>query len=508
MTLEELQKKNNKMVIIFLIGFFSSFVPFIPGAILVDEGNNVVLGIILLVLAGILFVGSIVCIAIVSGGLNKKMNQMRIDHNRQMLSKREFKNVFTTTTLEEVEFFEEYFTVNGKVLNYCNYDFAAGFNCMTLEMTASITFFNDSGDTPLIIPLDLDLIEEIEKKNINLINKEELDFYINNFDVAYKQAKRALAIQPALFMLMEFKKNKVDAKKFGKRNLIASLFYIGSFVLFLGINILLMWLGQSKEGIEFSNKIGMDIIIKVIFTVILLLMIFVKSTRYHIVSKTSIDLYLILYWVGIFYFPGKVNVILMLIFAFLLLAIGLNELYRNKGKIDEKTGKKEEMNRFIGISMFLFLLLMFNVMEFTYVDDGLPYLVAIIIAGVITIITIICIIIYLSKHKGLEKKKITEIWLCGIIFPLIFGWILCSLTIVNLNYALDPHEPIIKYYEIIELEKGDNNSSDKAIIIIDDKEVEISISAEEYHKLEVGEELEVYYSNGAFNMPYYYHKSN
>ena len=71
MTLEELQKKNNKMVIIFLIGFFSSFIPFIPGAILLDETDNVVLGTILLILAGVIFVGSIVWIAIVSGGLNK-----------------------------------------------------------------------------------------------------------------------------------------------------------------------------------------------------------------------------------------------------------------------------------------------------------------------------------------------------------------------------------------------------------------------------------------------------
>ena len=42
---------------------------------------------------------------------------------------------------------------------------------------------------------------------------------------------------------------------------------------------------------------------------------------------------------------------------------------------------------------------------------------------------------------------------------------------------------------------------------IDGKEVEISISNEEYHILKVGDQLEVYYSNGAFNMPYYYHKS-
>ena len=504
MSIEELSKKNTKRVIIFLIVCFSSFVPLTIGGILLDETNNVVVGTILLILAGIIFVGSIVWVSIVCGKLNSQINRIKLQYNIDMINKREGKNIFKTTTDEEVEFFEEYFTVNGRVLNYNEFTFASGFNMMTLEMTASITFFNDN-DIPLIIPLDLDLIDEIENKNIKLINKDELDFYLSNVEIAFKQAKKALALHPTVFLLMEFKKNKEDAKKFGKRNFIASLIYIGFFVLFLGFNILLGWLGGSEQGIEISNKMGMDIIVKVVFTVILILLMVIKSNKFHIISKASIALYLILYWLGIFYFPGKVNVIIEIIFTTLFFAIGFNELYRVKDKVNEVTGKKEEFNRFLGIGAFSFLFLTFNMLEFTFVDDGIAFLIGIIIAGILTIVTVVAIIIYMSKHKDLEKKQKTNIWVTGIICPLVFGFFLSSVYITNLNYALDSSEPVINYYEIIELEKGDDDSNDTAIIIIDGKEVDISISAEEYFKLEVGDTLKVYYSKGAFNLPYYYH---
>ena len=504
MSINELNKKNTRMVIIFCVAFFLSFIPFTIGAILLDETSDNIFGIILIILGGVIFIGSIVWVLLVSRKLMKQINQLRVEHNRGMLSKREFKNIFKTTTDEEVEFLEEYFTVNGEVFNYSDFNFAAGFNSIKLEIEASITIFNDSSVTPLIIPLDLDLIEEIENKKIKLVNKEELDFYIDNFDVAYKQTKKLLSFHPVPFLVMEFIKNKEDGKKFGKRNLIRFLISTGLFVLFLAFNILIMWLGGSETGVDFSNKIDMDIIVKVIFSIILILLIFVKSSKFHIISKASIALYLVLYWLGIFYFPGKLNVVVEMIFAILFFAIGFNELYRNKDKVNEKTGKKEEFNRFFGIGGFSSVLLAFNALNFTLVDEGLPFLIGIIIAGIMTIITIVGIILYMSKHKDLEKKQKISIWTAGILCPLVFGFLLSSVFIINLNYALDFNEPEITYYEVIELEKGDEES-DKAVIVIDGKEVEISISVEEYYDLAVGDMLKVHYNKGAFNMPYFYH---
>ena len=76
---------------------------------------------------------------------------------------------------------------------------------------------------------------------------------------------------------------------------------------------------------------------------------------------------------------------------------------------------------------------------------------------------------------------------------------------MNLNYAFDNSDGILYVCEIIEVKSGSEDSSDKAIVIIGDKEYSIPISDSEYYELKPGDLLEVYYYDGAFNIPYLIH---
>ena len=119
---------------------------------------------------------------------------------------------------------------------------------------------------------------------------------------------------------------------------------------------------------------------------------------------------------------------------------------------------------------------------------------------------LLLVYLYLKKNPEKTKKEKITLYISIPLFALMIGYYFGIISVNGLNYALDKSEPIINSYEIIKLKNGDEES-DKAIILIDGKEYSISISDYEYRTLEVGDMLEVYYYEGAFNLAYYIHYS-
>lgn len=505
MDLADLIKRRNKYLIIYLIlAFIVTFIPVIFGAVILDSKPNDAFGIILVILGGLIFVSSTVWLCVACGKINKKINRMKCQSDAEKIKLKTGNRIFKTTNDEVIEFNDDFFMINDQLNYYNNYSCIASFR-MVKDLLIPCIVMGTEDSEPYIIDLDGDLLDVLEESKLEVLNKEELDFYINNIEVALKQANKQYVFSPRPFMVMEFKKNKEDAKKFSKRTIIYIISSIILFLFVIGINVLLIWLGDSKEGIEFSNKIGMDLIIKIVFSIILIALIFVKSEGYSIYTKIAIGLYLIVYWLGRISFNERINLLIDYIFMIGFAICGLYESYRSWKK---EGNFKKFYNRYYGITVFLGLMQMFVAFfDFAFVNDGMPWLIALYITLFILLVSIVFIIIYIKKHSEQTKKQKIISVILTIFWTFLIGYYVSIISVINLNYAIDNSLPIINSYEIIELENGDDNESDSAKVMIDGKEISISISDEEYHKLSVGDEIEVYYHKGAFGLAYYIHYS-
>ena len=503
--MEELIKKSNKYLIIYLlVAFVGTFIPLIPGAFLLDADSNSILGIILMILSGVILLSSTVIYCLIGPKLTRQINEEKAKRDLVKLQTKTGNRIYKTLNGEEIEFSSDFFTVDGKMHYYDKYSCLGYFRFDEKQLIPCI-ILGISDEEPFVIDLDGDLLDILEESKLNILNKVELDFYINNIKEAIKQVNKTYSFTPQPYLPMEFKKNKTDAKKFRNRNLIYILFSIGFFVLSIAFYVLILWLGDSKEGIEFSNKIGMDIIIKIIFSIVLILLIFVKSGKYSIYSKVITGLYVIIFWLSRILLDTRANLLIDYIFMIIFMLVGAFEVYRIK-KSEKKA--KDLFNRYFGIAVFIALGQTFTaLLDFTFVKWGLPWLYALFGDLIILSIAAFILILYLRKQKEKTKKEKVSLIL-SVLFGILFaGYYFSIVTVSNLNFALDNSKPIINSYEILELENGDDNENDSAKVIINGVEYEISISDYEYETLKVGDMLEVYYYEGAFGLSYYIHYS-
>ena len=503
--MDELIKKSNKYLIIYLlVGIVGTFLPLIPGAFLLDSDSNSILGIILMILSGVILISSTVIYCIIGTKLTRKINEEKAKRDLVKLQTKTGNRIYKTVNGEEIEFSSDFFTVDGKIDYYDKYSCLAYFRFDKKRLIPCI-ILGIGDEESFIIDLDGDLLDILEEVKLNILNKDELDFYINNINEANKQVNKTYAFSPQPYIPMEFKKNKADAKKFRNRNLIYILFFIGFFVLSMAFYALILWLGDSKEGIEFSDKIGMDIIIKIIFSIVLILLIFVKSSKYSIYSKAITGLYVIVFWLSRILLDSQATILIDYIFMIIFILLGAFELYK---KYKQEKSHKDSFNRYFGIAVFMGLAQTFTALfDFTFVNEGLPWLYALFVDLFIVAIFVPLLILYLRKQNNKTKKQKAGLIAGVMTAVLLIGYYFSIITVNNLNFALDNSEPVINNYEIIELENGDDNENDKAKVMINEIEYEISISDYEYETLKAGDMLEVYYYEGAFGLSYYIHYS-
>ena len=76
---------------------------------------------------------------------------------------------------------------------------------------------------------------------------------------------------------------------------------------------------------------------------------------------------------------------------------------------------------------------------------------------------------------------------------------------MNLNYALDTHEPTQQIATIVDKDVDTaGKSRDYTFTLnLDGKTFELNVSSSTYYDYEVGEEFTVEYRQGAFNHPFY-----
>ena len=506
MDYKALIKQRNKYLIIYLVIMFSGSIPLVAGGVILDETNLISLGIILIILGVLMYVGSSVWVILKSSKLNKLINEALATTENEKFNRRDGIKSFKTFGGNNVEFDKEFYTINGVVYRYDECDIVGSFYYEKFELIPSISIAIPKENRVESIELCGDLFDELTLNDVKIANQEDLDYYKENIVLCRKHAINNFAFRQQNVLLMEFKKNKEDAKRINKKTRKGIIGLIISFIVVMAVNILFIWLGESESGIDFSNKIGLDWIFKAGYSIILIVLIFYKSSNYKLISKISIAVYLTLYWLGLFFFSGRVNIMIDLVFFYLFIVIGVYELIEQRKHIEDESQRKNTiMNRFIGISIFLMLMLTFTIMEFTFVNEWQPWLYSLYAMLGLLVVLVVGIYLYNKKHTELTMKQKVLNYVCYIFGFSFLIYLLCALTIVNLNYALDKSEPVINSYEIIKLTSESENDSDTATIVIDGVELEISISDEEYHKFEVGDLIEVYYFEGAFNMPYYIH---
>ena len=249
----------------------------------------------------------------------------------------------------------------------------------------------------------------------------------------------------------------------------------------------------------------MDIIIKIIFSIVLILLIFVKSSKYSIYSKAITGLYVIVFWLSRILLDSQATILIDYLFMIVFILLGAFELYK---KYKQEKSYKDSFNRYFGIAVFMGLTQTFTALfDFTFVNEGLPWLYALFVDLFIVAIFVPLLILYLRKQNNKTKKQKAGLIAGVMTAVLLIGYYFSIITVNNLNFALDNSEPVINNYEIIELENGDDNENDKAKVMINEIEYEISISDYEYETLKAGDMLEVYYYEGAFGLSYYIHYS-
>ena len=349
------------------------------------------------------------------------------------------------------------------------------------EIIACLALVKDN--KVIMVDLDGDLLDVINKCEINVFNRSDLDYYLENIYSCNKVMTRKHAFMVAPCHVMEFKKTEEDTKRINKNNRKTVLFTIVSFLLMFGIYALISWLSNTESGNDFSDLIRIDIIFKIAFSIGILMLAFYKANEIKLYEKIITIAYLISYWAYVLFLSDRVNVIISLIFLVVFTYISIQNI---------KT-KEDKRSRFVILAIFLGLVLAFNMLDICYVDENKPLTISAIIMGIVVIIAHVIFLIYTRsvKWKKLEKKEKVSHIITVSLGSLMFGFIGAMILISNLNYALDFSKPQELTCEIVDKKQGDDDSSDELIVIIDGKEIGIPIDDSSYFDYIVGEEVVV-----------------
>ena len=173
-----------------------------------------------------------------------------------------------------------------------------------------------------------------------------------------------------------------------------------------------------------------NLIIKIGFSIGILLLAFLKAKEIPLYAKIITVAYLVSYWIYVLYLDPRTNVIITLLFVglFTFTAVKLTDL----------KCKPPKLSRFYIMPIFLLMLLMFNVMDMTFVNENEPFIISAIIMGVIALVAHLWMFIYLRSEKGrkLEKKEKMTYYICVPIYSIMFGFLLSWVLLVNLNIYL------------------------------------------------------------------------
>lgn len=501
MNREELQKKYVQGVLLYVLSVFLLFTFIIVGVVFIDEGS-IILGIALL------FTGLIFSIITYIYALKKTkkykplMYKAFSDEIKATLNKRHQKVNFNSRENNVVLFKDDYLQIDELEYKYDTLEFGIFLvhkpKMLSDKLDLVLGIFSE--EMEVTIEFDGDLLDVIENKKINVFNQEDFNYFLENTEVCAKKLIRIASFSHNVgYIPLVFSKTKEEKKQERKFNFKKMLIQILIFLGIFGFSILLTWLASSKEGIKISDSFAYNLGFKIVFSVVLLSLGFIKSKNIRFIGKSAFILYLVMYWYGILFLNARINVLKDIIFLFIFVIIGIIVL-------DKKDLNKNPINRLIGFGIFLMLMLLFTANDYNTVESESVFAIFGIIGAVLMIPGFILTWLYYKKKAKIEEVKKSVVITAVIFYPLgiVVMFIAClSFIFINLNYSLDRSTPVIMEEEIVELKQGGENESDVAIVIINEEEVEVPISRSLYFDLEIGDIIEVGFYPGAFNYEYY-----
>ncbi len=495
----ELQKK---IECVNLIVIFSSIALciglIIPGSILIEK-DTFGIGVTLCCIGVLQFIIGIIFSIVYFGKRRKPLLELRIMEIKETLNRCENKKEFLTSKKESFSFDDHQFLYNGRYFTYADYECYAvienKIKALSNQLTLSLAFVK--GKEVILIPLDKDVLSEMEKYGLKFVNQEDFEFYLENMDNLTKKVSHKLMYSLDPIIPLFFPKNAEEKKQFKKEKLIKTIISIASLALMLGIYFLLLWLSNSKTGNDISKKIGFSWIMKALFSFAFLATAFVKAKKVNWYYKLIIISFVVFYWITLFT-SNRIFDFFLCIYSVIFFISGI--LFADKKDLNNTL-----INRFFGMFSIIVLFQVLNVADFSYQNDSLLWLYSIIPAALIMIAIVLIICIYYSrlrKKEKIRKKKMVYAYLTGIFGGLMLGYIWSVGMISNLNYALDFSTPQIIDC-VVEKLVMDSKASDKAIVIYEEEKIEVSITRDEYYTLEEGDILPISLYQGAFRISYY-----
>lgn len=475
----------------------SAFVFLIIGVIFHDKAK--ITAILCYIATGLILVFSIVFMILKTKQQKPLITKAFYDEFMVLVNKNEDNPKYISETNKEVIFKDALLEYDNQ--EYAYEDLVAGicvkYNPKMLHTDVSFVLIITSDEEEMILPFSGQLLEKVKDAGIEIFNYEDYEYMLGNFDVCIKKILRQLIPQQRFFPLF-FSKNKEEKKVERSINIKLKLFTVGFIALAILVLILLSWLGESREGLKITNSFGFNLGIKILFSGVIVLLAFFKASKIETYGKILFIAYLLSYWMGSLVLSPRSNMLFTVLFFIAFVLVGIIEL-------DFKDMKDSPFNRFLGFSFFLFLMIGARTLYLKFVNEGKVASIAAIITAVITIISIVFAIKYyklnIKKEDKVKKKVITG----SISIPfstLIISFILLFFFIQAVNYAFDTSQRQFIDCTVDGLEMNDKYS-DSVIVIINNKEVKIPISREDYYNLKLHEPIYISYYSGALGLDYY-----
>ena len=139
MDYKELEKKRIKNLIIYLAMMFSSIIPMVIGCVILDETKSTALGIVLIVLSVLMFIGSTTWGVVKLRKLNTVINEALEKMETEKFNKIDGVQTFKSYSGNTIEFDKEFYTINGVMYRYDECDIVGSFYCEKFELTPSIS---------------------------------------------------------------------------------------------------------------------------------------------------------------------------------------------------------------------------------------------------------------------------------------------------------------------------------------------------------------------------------
>lgn len=302
-----------------------------------------------------------------------------------------------------------------------------------------------------------------------------------------------ISFQPYIILL--FYKERTGKKISIERTFISIVLIVS---LLLGFVLLILSLNSEGTIKIIESNMGI-LIFRIIVSIIILSLSFIKASNIKWYVRLSFPFYIVLYWIGTLFINDIFNYMVLMFSTIYFIVLGISQM--NFKRINE-----EPFNRTMGFSMFLILVLMREAFDFNLENQDLPFIIPGIIGGIILISLVVILVVLYNKKKNDKYFSKSNFWGLGLslcfLIP-VFTIIILASNLILINYCFDNSKPI--YYEemIIRLEDSDDYDSDKAIVLIENEEVELTISRSEYFEFEIGDILIISKYKGAFNYSYY-----